>query len=136
MTGQLRMTIQLTPSDDIEALIGQLEALGADVSDTTRRGLGPEAAASLAVSVPAGLALLTTCINQVVHSWKDRHGFLIDAGGEGPPTIQPLPGAPFGTVVVIERDGSKVERSDLTSDDAVKYAAQAIDALRPKGQST
>lgn len=84
-------------------------------------------AALLVVLVPPGLALLTKVINEVIHSWKG-HGVLLDATGDKP-VVKPMPGTPYGTIVILSKDGERAARTDLAGEDVSKYIGAAITAL-------
>jgi hypothetical protein len=82
----------------------------------------------LAIVVPPGVGILVTVINQIVHSWTDK-GVLIDARGTGDPRILKDGDLPYGTVVILSRDGDKTTRTDLTDEKLSDYIAGAVGAL-------
>lgn len=77
--------------------------------------------------VPPGLALLTKVVNEVVHSWRG-HGVLLDATGDKP-AVNPMPGTPYGTIVILSKDGEQATRTDLAGEDVSRYIGAAITAL-------
>jgi hypothetical protein len=93
-----------------------------------QKGLLP-VAVLLAIVIPPGLALLAKTVNDIVHSWKD-HGTVIDATGDGDPKIKGGGDLPYGTVVVITKDGESAERSDLEGELAGDYIAKVLKALK------
>ena len=112
---------------DAGSLADDLRAMGADVVDETRRSALPSTETLLVVV--SGAALLAEVVNRIVHSWRDKHGTLIDARGVGDPRVRSLPSAPFGTVVVLSGDDDRVERSDLPPSTVGEYIAKALGAL-------
>jgi hypothetical protein len=83
--------------------------------------------ALLVVLVPPGLALLTKVVNEVVHSWKG-HGVLLDATSDKP-LVKPMPGTPYGTIVILSKNGEQATRTDIAGEDLSKYIGAAITAL-------
>ena len=80
------------------------------------------------IFIPPGLALLAEVVNNVVHSWRD-HGVVIDARGTGDPVIHEEKSLPFGTIVILTRDGDTAKRTDLPEVDVGKYIAAALKAV-------
>jgi hypothetical protein len=106
------LRILCPPDCDIDRLEGDLIAMGVAVEDQTTRGME---LAALALTIPSGLAVLSMVLNKVVQSWSRGRGILIDARSGREMELRPLEGAPFGTLVILYDDGTKVERSDLSS---------------------
>lgn len=104
-----------------------IAAAGGEVLVEEEAGLLP-LAVLLAVVLPPGIALVALTLNDIVHSWKDR-GTVIDARGEGDPKISASKGLPYGTIVILTRDGDEAKRSDLAPTDVGAYLASALKAL-------
>ena len=119
---------------DPDEVAGELQALGAEAAVEAPKGIVPLAVALLVV-IPPGLALLASVTNRIVERWR-RNGVLIDARKDGPPEVSPLPGTPYGTVVILSRDGDRNERSDLPEENLGDYIAKAIGALSGGASAT
>jgi hypothetical protein len=110
-----------------DVIAEELRGLGAQADIEVPKGIVPLAVA-LVVVIPPGVALLGSVFNRILERWR-RNGVMIDAREDGPPEVRPLPGTPFGTVLILSRDGDRSERSDLPEDNLSDYIAKAVGAL-------
>jgi uncharacterized membrane protein YgcG len=90
----------------------------------------------LVIAIPPGIALLAKVVDKIIHGWTD-HGILIDARGDGAPRTQKDKSLPFGTVVILTRDGDEAKRTDLPDDKEVSnYVGAALSALAGGASAT
>ena len=109
--GEIEFLLNLATAEEAEAFAADIEQKGGKAEIREEKGILP-LAILLWVVVPPGVALLATVANRIAHTWVDC-GALIDARGTGRPTIRKERGLPYGTVVIITRDGetSEAQRS-------------------------
>src|SRR3954453_11691260 len=115
---------QLDNEDDADQVVDEINELGAQASIEDVEGIVP-LAVLLAVVIPPGAALLAKVVNRIVERWR-KVGVLIDARDVRPPVVQKLPGTPFGTVVILTKDGQRSERSDIAEEDLGDYVSKAL----------
>lgn len=124
----LEVGINFESEAEAQAFAAEIRAKGGSAEISSEPGLLP-IGILLWVVIPPGLGLLALVANKIAHSWLD-HGTLIDARGEGPAQVVKQDGLPYGTVVILSRDGDKSERSDLPDDSSVSdYIGKALTAL-------
>jgi hypothetical protein len=127
-TTDIRVGINFSSAEEAEAFAAEVRQKGGTAEASEEPGLLP-LGILLWVVVPPGLGLLAFVANKIAHSWLD-HGTLIDARGQGAPQVVEQGGLPYGTVVILTRDGDKSERSDLPDDASVStYIEKALTAL-------
>jgi hypothetical protein len=124
---ELAFRVGYNSREEAEEVARDLKAAGARTETTEEPGLLP-LAVLLVVAIPPGAALLVRVVDRIVHGWRD-HGILIDARGTGEPAVIKNTDLPYGTVVILTRDGEKAERSDLAEDDLSKYVSAALGAV-------
>ena len=122
--GEIEFLLDLATAEEAEAFAADIEQKGGKAEIREEKGILP-LAILLWVVVPPGVALLATVANRIAHTWVDC-GALIDARGTGRPTIRKERGLPYGTVVIITRDGETSKRSDLPEVDLAKYIGAAV----------
>jgi len=125
--GEIRLRVNVASVEEAQAIAAHVEQEGGSAEFTEERGLLPLAIV-LIVVIPPGAALLALVINRIIHSWRD-HGVLIDARGTGAPAIVKETSLPYGTVVILTRDGEQSRRSDLPEIDLAKYIESAVRAV-------
>ena len=87
------------------------------------------------VAIPPGLALLAQVVDRIVHGWRDD-GTLIDAREDGPAKISKQDGLPFGTVIILTKDGEESKRTDLSEVDVATYVGKALEAVSGGASAT
>lgn len=125
--GEIQFRVAFDSQADAQALAAKVKEDGASVTIPEQKGILP-LAALLWVVVPPGLALLAVVINRIVLQWH-RHGILIDARGKGAPILSSDPSLPYGTVIILTRNGDTAKRTDLPEIDLGKYIAAAMTAV-------
>ena len=125
--GEIRLKVNLASVEDAQALAADVNKHGGSAEVADEKGILP-LAVLLVIVIPPGIGLLAQVINRIVHSWRD-HGVVIDARGVGAPTISKDNSLPFGTVIVLTRDGEMSKRSDLDDVDLSKYIGEAVKAV-------
>lgn len=125
--GEIRLRVNLATTTEAKAIAAEIEQYGGSADVHEEKGILPLAVV-LAVVIPPGVGLLALVINRIVHSWRD-HGVIIDARGSGAPTIIEERSLPYGTVVILSRDGDKSKRSDLSEMELSKYISEAVKAI-------
>jgi hypothetical protein len=124
--GEIRLRVNLASVEEAQAIAAGVEQQGGTAEVTDEKGILP-LAILLALVIPPGVGLLAQVINRIVHSWRD-HGVLIDARGTGAPTLIKENSLPYGTVVILTRDGEQSSRSDLPEIDLSTYIGAAVKA--------
>jgi hypothetical protein len=122
----LRFRIEMS-EEEAAALATAVRAEGATAKIDREKGLLP-LAVLLVLAIPPGTGLLALVVNRIVHSWRTG-GVVIDARGAGEPIIRKDRDLPFGTVVVLSRDGEVSKRTDLPEPDVAKYVAAVMKGL-------
>ena len=125
--GAIQFRVALDSQVDAKAIAAKVEEDGASATITEQKGILP-LVALLAIVVPPGLALLAVVINRIILQWS-RHGILIDARGKGAPILSSDPSLPYGTVIILTRNGDTAKRTDLPEIDLSKYVAAAVTAV-------
>lgn len=132
--GELRLRVNLASLEEAQAIAADVEQQGGTAEVSDEKGILP-LLILLVVVIPPGLGVLALVINRIVHSWHD-HGVLIDARGTGAPTLIKDSSLPYGTVVILTRDGQQSSRSDLAEMDLSKYIGAAMQALSGGASAT
>jgi hypothetical protein len=132
---ELRFRVSLDDEAGAQALAASVAQTGASATVTEEKGLLP-LAVILAIVIPPGIGVLALVIDHIVHGWKDC-GILIDARGTGAPIISKDAALPYGTVIILTRDGDTAKRTDLRPmDDLTKYIAAAVKAVAGGASAT
>jgi hypothetical protein len=131
---EIRLRLNLESVEDARAIAAEVEQQGGTAEVTEEKGILP-LAVLLVVVMPPGISLLALVVNRIVHSWTD-HGVVIDARGTGDPTIIKENSLPFGTVVILTRDGESSKRTDLPEIDLSKYIEAAVKAVSGGASAT
>ncbi len=131
-TADLQFEVVCASREEAEAIRAEAIKKGADADIEEEPGLLP-LAVLLVVTIPPGLVLLITVIDRVIHGWRD-HGIVVDARGTGAPRIMRERDLPYGTVVILTRDGDQAKRTDLAPDKLSDYLSGALSAIA-KGAS-
>ncbi len=125
---ETRIGIAFNTKAEADAFAADLQAQGASTQIEEHPHILP-AAILLWVVVPPAIGLLAYVGNRIAKTWFD-HGTLIDARGTGVPVVVKQDGLPYGTVVILTRDGDKSQRTDLPDEDSVsEYISKALSAV-------
>lgn len=104
----------------------QLQEQGAEVHIENEPGFLPLPA--LLIIVLPEVVLLARVVERMILDWKGR-GIVVDARGTGAPVITKDTGLPYGTVVLLTRDGDKAVRTDLSEEKLSDYIVAAVKAV-------
>jgi hypothetical protein len=85
--------------------------------------------------VPPGAALLIQVIGRVIRDFT-RHGVVIDARGTDAPRITSEKDLPYGTVIILTRDGDQAKRTDLPEAKISEYVSAALTAVSGGASAT
>jgi hypothetical protein len=131
---EISFRVNLESEADAQAIATEVNQLGGSAKRTDEKGILPLVVV-LAVVLPPGIAILANVINHIVHSWRD-HGVLIDARGTGAPSFAQSSSIPYGTVIILTRDGETSKRTDIADVDLSKYIAEAVKAVSGGASAT